>query len=153
MLTPILFLPVTPHRRQHLCTCGHVDSEFPPHRSVTFLTHFFSANSLESDLGYELPFDLWSQIHRRLQLWWAEANWRKHVPTEDRDRWRRVWRIGGRQGTKECASEDYFDRPHKPSRVPAAALPGGDFRAVPGPDRFSHPWHSSESEEHDGDTG
>src|ERR1700730_2029597 len=92
-------------------------------------------------------------IHGRLQVSWPELNWRKHVATEDRDCRRGVWRVSGRQGAKESAPEDYFDRPHKPSRVPAAALPGGDFRVVPGPDRFSNPRHSSKSEEHHGDPG
>ena len=58
-------------------------------------------------------------------------NWRRHVATKGRDRWWRVCRVGGRKSAKERAGEDYFDRPHKPPRVPAAAVAGGDGWDLP----------------------
>ena len=51
------------HADDNICAVvGMFGSGFPPRCGVTFPTHFFSANSLGSDLAYKLPFDWCSQF-------------------------------------------------------------------------------------------
>src|SRR5260370_20181095 len=81
----------------------------------------------------------------------AELKRGRDVATKNYHRRRGVWRLSHRQGFKEYASRNSFDRPQQSPLVSTFALPGGDLGADAKSDCNANPQHFSETEEHHGD--
>src|SRR5258708_20013943 len=95
---------------------------------------FSAASFQESEARHHLPR--------------SEANGERNGSNKNRHCRRGVWRVGRSEGSTKYVRADYLDRPHKPPRIPASALPVADLLALSRLNSFSNPPHSTQSQHH-----